>query len=142
MKKILLLLIAIFAIALTSAQTASIEGEYGKRTETDVGSVLEYTLSLKPDGTFTFHFYRNIDATQPKEHLYGRGTWELVRKDILFHSDETTDMDEKYTLDFSDTKARFIKKPSKNRNATEKVAYFLFYDSQLPMIKGLKLLAK
>ncbi|WP_147309606.1 hypothetical protein [Marixanthomonas ophiurae] len=135
----LLLLFILFTTIIVTAQTSQFTGEYGKRSETKEGTVIEYTLSLKPDGNFTFHFYRNIDPTQPKENFYGKGTWEADKKSVLFHTNKEADIDEKYTLDFTNTKARFIKKMPRGETATNKKTYFLFYDSEVSWIKGLKL---
>ncbi|HBY68077.1 MAG TPA: hypothetical protein DEG69_10145 [Flavobacteriaceae bacterium] len=141
MRNVLLLFI-LFINTIIIAQTSQFTGEYGKLTETEAGSTLEYTLTLKHNGTFTFHFYRNIDSTQPKENYYGKGTWEADKKSVLFYTNKETDIDEKYTLNFTNTKARFIKKVPRGETATNKKTYFLFYDSEVSWIKGVKLYKK
>ena len=104
--------------------------------------MIEYTLSLKLDGTFTFHFYRNIDPTQPKENSYGKGTWKLDKKRVIFQVDKEIDINKKYTLDFTNTKARFIKKVPRGKSSNKKETLFLFYESEMFWIKGLKLREK
>ena len=131
-----------FFTSIVFSQETQFAGEYGYRSETKDSTVIEYTLSLKPDGTFTFHFYRNIDPSQPKENSYGKGTWKADKKRVLFLVDKETDIDEKYTLDFTNTKARFIKKVPRGESGNKKETLFLFYDSEIPWVKGLKLRVK
>ncbi len=138
MKKFLLFTVLCIS-TLSIAQTPQFSGKYEKRTNTNAGSVFEYTLDLKADGTFAYHFYRNIDATQPEENLYGKGTWKADKKSVLFTTNKATDINEKYTLDFTGSKARFVKKRVWVEGREIKKTYFLFYDSDLRTIKGLKL---
>ena len=141
MKPLLPLLFFLFT-SIAYSQAIQFEGEFEKRTETKEGAVHEYSLSIKPNGTFTFHWYRNIDPTQPKENKYGKGTWEVTKKKILFSTDEAADLDEKYTLNFTGTKARFIQKTPRGESTANKKTYLLFYDSDIRWIKGLKLTRK
>ena len=134
-----LLLIFLLCSAIMLSQTTNFAGTYEKRTKTQTGAVLEYTVSLKPEGTFTYHFYRNIDPTQPEEHFYGKGTWEVDKNTVLFYTDAETEMDSKYMYDFTNTKARFIQKKDIGNPKAPKKTYFLFYESDLRVIKGLKL---
>ncbi len=75
--KHLFLLVLILASTTLLAQINEYAGEYGIKYELVNAGVLEYNLSLKPDGTFIFHFYRNIDPSQPKENIYGQGKWKM-----------------------------------------------------------------
>jgi hypothetical protein len=91
---------------------------------------------LKPDGTFVFHFYRNLDASQPKEHKYGRGTWKAEKnKLIYFYTTAENDIDNTHTLNFNNTKARIIKKSSRNLSKEDIKEAILFLSQKFLGLK-------
>jgi hypothetical protein len=45
------------------AQSGFYIGNYKARYKTDNQVVIKYSLSLNTDGTFLFHFYRNINSS-------------------------------------------------------------------------------
>jgi hypothetical protein len=109
-----------------------------KRTD---GTIFKWTLTLNEDGTFLYHFLRDLSAiSKPnkEENFYGKGTWKAEKNLVFFSSDKETDLDEKYIYDFTNTKARLIKKSP--RDLSDKVVKeaILFYESDLSVIKGLK----
>ena len=109
------LFLLILASTTLLAQKDEFAGEYGIKYELLNAGVLEYNLSLKPDGTFIFHFYRNIDPSQPKENKYGQGKWKVEKNNLIyFYTSSENDLDETYTLNFTNTKARIIKKSPRN----------------------------
>lgn len=139
MKYLLLMLFLVGHISL-SAQTDSHAGTYGLSSADNSDATLKWTLSLKPDGTFLYHFYRNLNCDScPDENFYGQGTWKAEKNLITFTSDEKDDMDETHTMNFKNTKARINRKsPRDISNKTIKES-IIFYSSELFTIKGLEL---
>lgn len=136
-----IVIILIFTTPFTSiCQSKTFSGIYEKKSESDVGTVVEYKLNLKLDGTFSFHFYRNIDPTQPKENMYGKGMWELGKNNTInFYTNRSTDLDEKNTLDFNNSKARSNRKSPRNKSQTTIRESIMFYNSDIFWVKGLEL---
>jgi len=116
MKILFTILLFVFTLTL-SAQVA---GKYELTVNTKDRDVLEYKLTLSADGTFSFHYHSNIkNGIPPEKHFYGKGKWTVENNIVSFVSDKQTDLDEKHTLDFSDSKARFHIKSNKGK--TDKV---------------------
>lgn len=64
-------------------------------------------LTIKGDGTFTFDRLRPAWGNNLEDNIFGRGTWTSKGKYITFYTDPTTQLDEKYTLNFTNTKGRW-----------------------------------
>lgn len=64
-------------------------------------------LTIKGDGTFTFDRLRPAWGNNLEDNIYGKGTWTSKGKYITFYTDPTTQLDEKYTLNFTNTKGRW-----------------------------------
>lgn len=138
MKSIITLLLVTSAI-LPSSQTTPYSGEYANKNKTENGEVYEWHLSLKEDGTFLYHFYRDLNCNQCiEEHFYGKGTWKGSKKVITFYAKET-DIDVNHTINFNKSKARVYKKTSKNKSKKNHKQSIWFYASETPSIKGLQL---
>ena len=104
------------------------------------GTITKWTLTLNNDGTFQYHFLRDLSAiSKPnkEENFYGKGTWKAEKNLVFFSSNKQTDLDEKYIYDFTNTKARWIKKSP--RDLSDKVVKesLLFYESDLSVIERL-----
>lgn len=112
-----------------SAQSDPIIGNYEKKFEA-ANNLIIYKLTLNADGTFTFHSYSYIDQKiEPKDkNLYAKGTWKS-EKNLIFFSAGSNDFDEKHTLDFNNTKARFITKSPRDKSDREIKTSILFYES-------------
>lgn len=108
-------LLLIFNLTLF-AQSNQFVGDY-TRTLTEQGkSTIEYKLTLNQDGTFTFHSYSKIEHGNPPEvNKYGKGKWSVKDNLITFSSNKQEDFDAKYTLDFNNSKARFITKNPRDK---------------------------
>jgi hypothetical protein len=141
MKAIFTILILISNLTLL-AQSDNEVGDYTLRLEGKENELLEYKLTLNQDGTFFFHYYKYIkNGFPPEENKYGKGKWIEENKVISFFSDKQKDLDEKYTLYFTNTKARFIIKSP--RDKTDKIVktrlQFLesdiFWISRINMLK-------
>lgn len=116
MKLILAILIFIFNHTL-SAQSNQIVGDYTRSLSEEGKHIIEYKLTLNQDGTFVFHSYSKLQGgTPPEVNQYGKGKWSTKDNLITFSSDKKEDFDEKYTLDFNNSKARFVTKNPRNKS--------------------------
>ena len=58
---------------------------------------------------------------------------------LYFYTNKENDLDEKYTLNFTNTKARYITKSLRDASEKEVKNHLRFYDSEISWIKGNKL---
>lgn len=116
-------------------QTENVIGNYEMKFEATNGTII-YKLALNTDGTFAFHSYSYIDQKigQKDENLYAKGTWKL-KKNLIFFSADSNDFDDKHTLDFNNTRARFITKSPRNISDVEIKTSIQFYESNITWIK-------
>ena len=122
------------------AQVDSVIGDYTLVLPSDGTNVIEYSLTLSQDGTFTVHYYSAIkNRIPPESHLYGKGNWTIANNVVSFFSDQQKDLDEKHTIDFTATKARFIIKSP--RDTSDKVikTSLQFLASDIPWMGRVKL---
>ncbi|MGK0377060.1 hypothetical protein [Patiriisocius sp. Uisw_017] len=135
------LILSIFLVVpfLISAQAETYADLYNQVINTDDGVSILYSMELKKDGTFTFRFLRQLSKSQPKENKYAKGTWSIGSNNVLEFKTNTSEMDEKYTLNLNDTKARYISKSSRNLSKGEFPNYLQFYDSSISWVKSMKL---
>jgi len=139
MKHVFILILISFNLSLI-AQSEKYAGTYKAIHNFNENGIIEYTLILNPDGTFTFHNYRKISAKNPEENQYGQGTWKVEKENMLyFNTDKATDIDNKYTLDFTNTKARYVTKHPRDKSDKVVKNHLRFYDSEIPWVKGWKL---
>jgi len=142
MKRIILILILVISTTIT-AQTEKYVGNYVAHFDFNENGVITYTLKLKPDGSFTFHNYRKISTKNPEENSYGKGTWKVEKDNVLyFYTDTTTELGKKNTINFTNTKARFITKSPRDKSDKIVKTKLKFYDSEIPWVKGWELFKK
>lgn len=135
MKKILTILILISNLTLFS-QTQNVVGNYKLILGTKDSDSFEYELTLNQDGTFSFHYYSNIKQGIPPEvDKYGKGNWTIKNNVISFFSDKQKDIDEKYSLNFSNTKARFVTKSPRDKSDKIIKTQLRFLDSEIFWMK-------
>lgn len=117
MKNIITTLLLIFNLTLF-AQSNQFVGNYQRSLgDTERKHLIEYTLTLSQDGTFLFHSYTKIQGGIPPEvNKYGKGKWTAKDNLITFSSNKQEDFDEKYTLDFNKTIARFVTKNPRDKS--------------------------
>ncbi|MEY8022178.1 hypothetical protein AB8P51_15195 [Muriicola sp. SD30] len=140
MKVITSILLLLSSITLFS-QTENIIGEYFFHAGEKGKHMIEYTLTLNQDGTFIFHSHRNHKNGIPwEENKYGKGSWSLDGKVVSFVTNEQRDLDEKHTLDFSNSKARFITKPLKDKTDRVIKTRLQFFESEISWIERLEIL--
>lgn len=139
MKYVLTSIILLSSIA---AFTQDVVGTYQLHsTSTDSDDFeLKRILTLRADGTFEYYNYRKVERGIPPEtHTYGKGSWKRESKVIMFTSG-ASDIDDKFTLDFSGTKARFIAKSPRDKSDRVIKTALSFYDSEIFWVTGMKLI--
>ena len=143
-KNYFIFLLFLSVSCLANSQTQPYAGEYSLSHATnDSTPLIEYTLSLKPNGTFLFHSYRKINDEAPEEHWYGKGKWAVEKKNqLFFYINKETDLDEKYTLNFSKTKARYVSVSPRDISGSSIKTSLIFYSSEIFWVKGMKLFKK
>lgn len=155
--KNLLLILVFSTIFISTFQSQSIQGNYVRSWDPINSGVLILTLKLNEDSTFTYHYYQTFtpslseknnyennsftipsDSTHlnPEKNIYGKGTWKLDKTIVTFYTDKKNDFNEKFTLDFNNSKARFISKSP--RDISDKVVKtaLRFYESEVIGVKG------
>ncbi len=139
----------LLGLLFTSIYAFSQVGTYIHHPKNNDGTVIKWTLNLNADGTFQYHFLRDLSAVSKvnnEENFRCDGTWKLEGKSIIFSSEEVEIVNtnkeghqHKSTLNFNGTKARYItKSPRDTSNRIIKTA-LLFYESETFHIEGLKL---
>ena len=114
------------------SQTQDVVGNYILTLETKDSSSFKYEVVLSQDGTFSFHYYSNIKQGIPPEvNKYGKGNWTINNNVISFFTDKQKDFDEKFTLDFTNTKARFVTKSPRDKSDKIIKTQLRFLDSEI-----------
>jgi hypothetical protein len=140
MKSLFTFLVLISSMTLF-AQADKVAGDYALKLGTTDSNLFEYNLTLNQDGTFLFHYHSNIlKATPPDSNKYGKGKWTVANNVITFSTDKQKDLDEKYTLDFTNSKAMFVTKSP--RDQTDKIVKerIKFFESEVSFMKTINLL--
>lgn len=140
MKALFTLLFLISNITAFS-QTDKVVGDYALTLGKEDSNLFEYNLTLNEDGTFLFHYHSTIlKGIPPETNKYGKGKWTVENNLIKFSSDKQKDFDEKYTLDFTNSKAMFVTKSP--RDQTDKIVKerIKFFESEVSFIKTINLL--
>ena len=133
--KQLFFIFCIFHFSNISAQS----GIYIKEPKTTDGTKTKWTLTLNEDGTFLYHFLRDlstISKPNKEENFYGKGTWVLEGKSVVFFSSESDILDETYSVNLNNSKARYITKSP--RDKTDKVVETALHFYESDQVKGLK----
>ena len=55
---------------------------------------------------------------------------------LYFYTDKTTEIDEKYILNFTNTQARYITKSPRDKSDKVIKTHLRFYESEIPELKG------
>lgn len=126
-------------IVFVSIQAFSQSGVYVREPVLKDGTKIKWTLTLNSNGTFLYHFFRDVSAISKgsaKENYYGKGTWVLEGNIITLFSKET-DINEQYTVNLNQSKARYISKSPRDTSDKIVKTALRFYASN--NIKGLEL---
>jgi len=122
------------------AQVFAQSGVYVNEPKNFDGTIIKWTLTLNEDGTFLYHFLRDLSAiSKPnkEENFYGKGTWKSKKNLVFLSSNKETDFNERYTIDLNNSKARYINKSPRDESDRVVKPALIFYESH--HIKGLKL---
>ncbi|WP_323787339.1 hypothetical protein [Psychroserpens sp.] len=139
MKYLLLFVLLLSSISLNAQDVAGVYQLKSQSTDSNEFE-LSRTLTLYADGTFEYYNYRRIESGIPPEtHTYGKGTWTQTNKIISFAT-KTSELDDKFTLDFSGTKARFISKSPRDKSDRVIDTSIRFFESEISWITGNKLI--
>ncbi|WET03732.1 hypothetical protein [Flavobacterium sp. YJ01] len=134
MKHFIITLLLISGISL-SAQSSQFSGDYA-RSLSNEQHIIEYKLILNQDGTFLFHYYRKLQGgTPPEENKYGKGKWSVKDNVITFSANKNEDLDAKNTLDFTNSKARFVTKNPRDKSDKVVKTKLQFLESEIPWMK-------
>ena len=137
MKLLLTTLILIFNLTIFAQSNAFI-GDYNRTFSKEGDHFIEYKLTLHQDGTFLFHSYSKIkNGFPPEVNKYGKGKWTAKDNVITFSSNKQKDFDEKYTLDFKNSKARFVTKNHRDKSGRIINTKLTFVASEIPWIQRL-----
>ena len=112
------------------AQSNNFAGDYTRSLGEEGKHIIEYKLSLNQDGTFLFHSYTKIQGGIPPEvNKYGKGKWSAKDNMITFSSNKQQDFDEKYSLDFNNSVARFVTKSPRDKTDQVVKTKLMFVES-------------
>lgn len=113
MRSFIILAILCYGIAAVS-QTVDHSGTYLWKSSTNSTTIdgtqvsqITRILKISPDGTFTFDRLWPAWGNNPEHNIYGKGTWTAKGKYIYFNTNPETEIDDKYTLNFTNTKGRW-----------------------------------
>jgi hypothetical protein len=136
MKKIFSILILLFNLTIYS-QVDYAAGDYLLSFKSKNGDLNQWKLNLIENGTFLFHYYSNVKFEIPNEkNIYGKGKWTIKNNLISFIADKEKDLDEKYTLNFNNSIARFIIKSQRNKTNEIIKTRIKFLESDIFWMKG------
>ncbi|MFV8370258.1 hypothetical protein [Flavobacterium sp. LB2R40] len=137
MKLLLTTLLLMFNITIF-AQSNAFAGDYNRTFSKEGNHLIDYKLTLHQDGTFVFHSYSKIkNGIPPEVYKYGKGKWTAKDNVISFSSKKQDDFDEKYTLDFNNSKARFITKNPRDKSDRIIKTRLTFVESEIQWIQRL-----
>lgn len=146
MIKIYIGLIALMSLAAPTTTDEEVAGTYIKILGNPEVHSFKYTLDLKADGRFSFHYFEdftnskkvNPGAKVRIKEKYGKGNWKIDGKIVSF-STEPSDMDEAngYVLDFGNSKARFDFKSPRDKSDRVIPTSIRFYESGIFYMDGI-----
>lgn len=140
MKHIITTLLLITNLTLF-AQSNNFAGDYIRSLGEDGKHIIEYKLTLNQDGTFLFHSYSKIQEGRPTEvNKYGKGKWNSKDNIITFFANKQEDFDEKYTLDFNKTTARFTTKNPRDKSDSIIKTKLTFFDTKIFWLERLDII--
>lgn len=137
MKLLTTTLFLIFSLTVF-AQSNQFVGEYNRKLSENEKHIIEYKLTLNQDGTFVFHSYSKMQGGVPPEvNKYGKGKWTSKDNLITFSANKQEDFDEKYTLDFNNSTARFKTKNPRDKSDQIVKTRLTFLESGIPWMERL-----
>lgn len=136
MKHLYLVLFFCFNLNIFAQVGVYLRGRYSNAVD---GTIIKWTLSLNTDGTFLYHFLRDISReANPEENLYGKGTWAANGKIVAFRA-KPSNFDQEFTVNLNNSKARYITKSARDKSDKVVKTALRFYESETFNIEGLQL---
>lgn len=89
--------------------STSVEAKDTKTQESQITRILR----VNSDGTFSFDRLRPAWGNNKEDNIYGKGTWTSKGKYIYFSTDPEIEIDDKHTLNFTNTKGRWDARKNK-----------------------------
>lgn len=115
-------------------------GIYSRNPKASNGTKIFWTLTLNQDGTFLYHFFRDISGeANPEENFYGKGTWVSKGKLVYFYANKDEDFNSKFTENLNNSTARYIIKSPRDKSDKIVKTALRFFESETSHIKGLEL---
>ncbi|WP_136482524.1 copper resistance protein NlpE N-terminal domain-containing protein [Cognatitamlana onchidii] len=130
-----LLIIITFLFTLHVFSQAGVYNRGSEEPRED-GTIIQWTITLNQDGTFLYHFLRVAGERNPEENFYGKGTWKIEGKVIMFFSKED-DLNQEFTVNLNNSKARYITKSPRDKSDKVVKTALRFYESETSHIVGL-----
>ncbi|WP_412476348.1 hypothetical protein [Flavobacterium sp. TBRC 19031] len=122
-----------------NAQTEEFSGTYVFYSKSLKGEIVDYRIQLNEDQTFIFTSYVYNGMNEYRSN--GKGTWKVENKTLKFTT-EPSDINKEYTLNFTGTTARVMKKSPRDTSDKVVPTALQFYKSEIRIIENLKLLLK
>ena len=138
MKQFFLILLLISSLG-ANAQTEDFSGTYVFYNKSLKGEIVDYKIQLNKDQTFIFTSYVYNGLNEYRSN--GKGTWKVENKTLKFTT-EPADINKEYTLNFTGTTARVIKKSPRDTSDKVLPTALQFYKSEIRINENLKLLLK
>jgi hypothetical protein len=86
MKRLIIIAVLLaFHLQVISQSGVYVIDNNDKRTDK---TIIKWTLTLNEDGTFLYHFLRDLSAiskANTEENFYGKGTWKAVKNLVFFN---------------------------------------------------------
>jgi hypothetical protein len=140
MKTLFTTLLLLLSFILFS-QPDKVVGEYKLVLETKDNNRFEYQLQLSQDGTFSFQYYSKItQGIPPEKTMYGKGKWSVENNVISFFTEKEKDINDKHTLDFANSKARFIIKSPRDKTDRIVNTKLIFLKSEIFWMERIEML--
>lgn len=125
---------------LTKKEKSKAVGTYNRLVGYKSAHNIIYTMQLYENGNFDFHSFSNQpNANPPMVNTYGRGVWWEKKGVVYFTTDSTAHINEKYTLNFSGTKARLAHRNPRHKSKSLIRTYLQFFASEVEGVKGLRI---
>lgn len=130
----IIFLFLLFSFNLLSQENKYV-GEYHLELINTDKNAIKYWLTLNPDKSFFFHSYTyNKNGSPTIINKYGKGVWSAKGMVLSFITNKTKDIDEKHSLDFTNSKARFITKHQRDKTPRLVKTRIKFFESKIPWI--------
>lgn len=137
--KTLLLSMVIVCSTFLSATSQNIAGTYTNKWESTSGEFVAYTLTLNPDGSFTFNSHQKFLGQEDVRRTTAEGTWKFENYLLVLATDNSEETDNALIANLNNCKARYAKVSTRKVNTTGEKPSLKFYQSDVFYAKGMEL---